>query len=107
MEREAFERSLKAFVRRTPFHPFVVELVSGALVEVDHPEALVFRGGVAVHFNQDGIPTLFDHQGVARLARTTDLEEALAALEADLHAQVAARAKDRLFVHAGVSSSSN
>ncbi len=40
--------------------------------------------------------------GIGQLARTRDLEEALEALESDLHAQVAARAKDRLFVHAGV-----
>jgi len=40
--------------------------------------------------------------GVARLARTLDLDEALAVLESDLHAQVAARARNRLFVHAGV-----
>ncbi len=42
------------------------------------------------------------YQGVGRIARTMDLEEALAVLESDLHTQVAARAKDRLFVHAGV-----
>ena len=42
------------------------------------------------------------YQGVERIARTQDLDEALAALESDLHGQVAARAKDRLFVHAGV-----
>ena len=29
MERDAFERSLKAFVRRSLFHPFIVELISG------------------------------------------------------------------------------
>ncbi len=40
--------------------------------------------------------------GVAQLARTHDLDAALAALESDLHAQVAARAASRLFVHAGV-----
>jgi hypothetical protein len=73
MERDAFERSLRAFVRRTPFHPFIVELVSDGQLRVDHPEALVFRGGVAVHFNRDGIPTLFDHQGVARLIGTVDV----------------------------------
>ena len=42
------------------------------------------------------------YQGIAQIARTKDLGEALAALEADLHGQVAARATERLFVHAGV-----
>ncbi len=42
------------------------------------------------------------YQGIERLARTHDLEEALAALQSDLHTQVAAWARERLFVHAGV-----
>ena len=41
------------------------------------------------------------YQGVGQIARTQDLDEALAALESDLHGQVAARAQDSLFVHAG------
>ena len=73
MERDSFERSLKAFTRRTPFHPFIVELVSGGQLQIDHPEALVFRNAIAVHFSQEGIPTLFDHQGVARMTGTADV----------------------------------
>lgn len=42
------------------------------------------------------------YQGIGRLARTHNLEEALAALQSDLHTQVAAQARERLFVHAGV-----
>ncbi len=42
------------------------------------------------------------YEGVTLLARTSALEEALDALESDLHRQVAERAADRLFVHAGV-----
>lgn len=68
MEAEAFERSLRGFVRRSPFKPFVVEMVSGSRIEVDHPEAVVvFRAGVAVFVNPEGEFTLFDHEGVARL----------------------------------------
>jgi hypothetical protein len=40
--------------------------------------------------------------GIARRARTLDLEEALAVLEADLRLNVAAAATRRVFVHAGV-----
>lgn len=42
------------------------------------------------------------YQGIERLARTHDVEEALAALQSDLHVQVAEWARERLFVHAGV-----
>jgi energy-coupling factor transporter ATP-binding protein EcfA2 len=40
--------------------------------------------------------------GIARRARTLDLEEALATLEADLRLSVASAARRRVFVHAGV-----
>jgi hypothetical protein len=73
MEQDECERLLKAFTRRLPFQPFLVELISGYQLQVDHPEALVFRHSVAVHFNQEGIPTLFDHQGVARMVGTADV----------------------------------
>lgn len=68
MQSEAFERSLRAFSRRVPFQPFEVELVSGSRFTVDHPEALVFRGGLAVYIAPDGTPTLFDHEGVSQLS---------------------------------------
>ena len=68
MQPQTFERSLRAFSQRVPFRPFAVELVSGSLVTVDHPEALVFRGGLAVYIAPDGTPSLFDHEGVNRLS---------------------------------------
>lgn len=72
MQKETFEKTLKALARRTPFRPFTVELVSGDRVKVDHPEALVLRAGVAVFVGASGVPTLFDHEGVSQLigART-------------------------------------
>jgi hypothetical protein len=73
MGRDAFERSLKAITRRTPSHPFLVGLVSGGQLQVDHPEAPVFRNAIAVHFSQEGLPTLFDHQGVTRMIRTAEV----------------------------------
>jgi hypothetical protein len=72
VDQSAFDRALRAFVRRTPFQPFTVELASGARIEVDHPEALVFRGGVAIYVSPNGIPTVFDHQGVTRLVGETN-----------------------------------
>lgn len=62
-----FDRTLRAFQRRAPFQPFTVELVSGTRIQVDHPEALVFRDGVAVFVARGGVPTIFDHEGVSQM----------------------------------------
>jgi hypothetical protein len=62
-----FERVLQAFQRRKPFRPFRVDFVGGEHIEVDHPEALVLRGGVAVYLSPAGVPTLFDHEGVSEV----------------------------------------
>ena len=67
MTSDHFDRTLGAFQRRAPFRPFTVELVSGYRFQVDHPEALILRGGVAVYLAADGTPTLFDHEGVSQL----------------------------------------
>jgi hypothetical protein len=67
MDISQFERSLRAFQRRTPFRSFTVALVSGDHFQVDHPEALVLRDGVAVFIAAGGIPTLFDHSSVSQL----------------------------------------
>ena len=61
MESAGFARSLNAFSHRPPFESFTVELSSGERITVDHPEALVYRGGLAVYVALDGTPTLFDH----------------------------------------------
>jgi hypothetical protein len=62
-----FERSLRAFQRRTPFRSFTVALVNGDRFQVDHPEALVLRDGVAVFIAAGGVPTLFDHRSVSQM----------------------------------------
>ncbi|PYK46670.1 MAG: hypothetical protein DME46_01360 [Verrucomicrobia bacterium] len=74
MQIEAFERSSRAFARRTPFEPFAVELVSGSRLEVNHPEAVAFNGGRAVYIAPDGTPSLFDHDRVSRLERRKGTE---------------------------------
>ena len=51
---------------RTPFRPFTVALGNGDHFQVDHPQALVLRGGVAVFITADGVPTLFDHESVSQ-----------------------------------------
>jgi hypothetical protein len=67
MEAGQFERSLQAFQRRAPYRPFTVALVNGDRFQVDHPEALVLRDGVAVFIAAGGVPTLFDHTSVRQL----------------------------------------
>jgi hypothetical protein len=67
MTAESFERTLRSFQRRSPFRPFIVELVSGFRFQVDHPEALILRDGLAVFVAKGGSPTLFDHEGVSRV----------------------------------------
>ena len=56
-----------AFKGRTPFRPFTVALVNGDRFEVDHPDALVGRDGVAVYIGAGGVPVLFDHEGVSQV----------------------------------------
>ena len=64
MQAENFDRTLIAFQRRSPFQPFTVALVNGDRFEVDSPNALVVRDGVAIYIAPGGIPTIFDHEGV-------------------------------------------
>ena len=78
MESASFERSLLAFSRRKPFQSFTVELSSGERITVDHPEALVHRGGLAVYVALDGTPTLFDHAQVTRMIGSPDNQAAAA-----------------------------
>ncbi|MCI0457230.1 MAG: hypothetical protein L0Z62_09655 [Gemmataceae bacterium] len=67
MDRDTFDSTLRTFKRRTPFRPFTVSLVNGERLEVDHPDALAVRDGVALFVGPGGVPTVFDHEGVARV----------------------------------------
>jgi hypothetical protein len=71
-----FDRTLKSYQNRKPFRSFRVRFVSGEHVDVDHPEALVTRGGVAVFIAADGTPTLLDHEGVSEVIGKTDRRSA-------------------------------
>ena len=70
MKAEHFQTTIRAFRKRTPFQPYLVESVSGDRVRVDHPEALVIRGGVAVFLAPDGAPAIFDREGVSQIIAT-------------------------------------
>jgi hypothetical protein len=64
---ENFDNALKVFRGRQPFRPFTVELVSGNRFEVDFPDALAVRDGVALFFAPGGVPILFDHESVSQI----------------------------------------
>ncbi len=66
MEADNFDQTLNAFKSRSPFRPFTVALVNGDRFEVDYPDALVVRDGVAVFIGTGGVPVLFDHEGVSQ-----------------------------------------
>lgn len=67
MTSEHSQTTIRAFQHRKPFRPYVVELVSGDRIVVDHPEALVVRGGVGVFVSAAGAPSIFDHEGVSQV----------------------------------------
>jgi hypothetical protein len=67
MTAKNFDRTLRTFQHQSPFRSFTVELVGGSRFQVDHPEALVVRGGTAVFIAADGTPTLFDHDSVSQV----------------------------------------
>lgn len=67
MTSKNFDRALRSFHRRVPFRAFTVALVNGDRFQVDHPEALIVRGGTAVFVSAKGVPTLFDHDSVSEL----------------------------------------
>jgi hypothetical protein len=52
MNQEQFEETLRQFLRREPFQPFVVEMLNGRLIEVHHP-GVAFGGGAASYLTSN------------------------------------------------------
>jgi hypothetical protein len=67
MTAENFDTLLRGLQDRKPFRVFTVELHGGERFEVDAPNALVVRDGVAVFVAPGGIPHWFDHDSVNQL----------------------------------------
>ncbi len=67
MTAENFDRLLVSLREYRPFQIFTVQLTNGIKFEVDHPNALVVRDGVAVFMAPGGIPFWFDHDSVLRI----------------------------------------
>lgn len=67
MDREIFTETIRAFKHRTPFQPFTVATVSGSRYEVDYPDALAVRDGLAIYVGPGHVPVFFDHEGVSEV----------------------------------------
>ena len=62
-----FEETLTELRRQTPFRPFVVELLNGSRIEVEHPEALAYTQRRAVYVGKHGALHIFDPDGVNQI----------------------------------------
>ena len=69
-----FARTLRAFCVRRPFSPFMVELSSGTVLRIPHPEALILRGEVAVFTAPDSTQRLFDCTSVCQLYESPEID---------------------------------
>jgi hypothetical protein len=71
MTAENFNNVLGGLQKLRPFRVFTVELHGGHRFEVDHPEAIVVRDGVAVFLAPGGVPIWFDHESVNQIIGAT------------------------------------
>jgi hypothetical protein len=67
MTADHLEKLFDALRQRSPWHPFTVERLGGHRFEVDHPQAMIVRDGVAVYLQPGGVPMWFDHDGVVQV----------------------------------------
>ncbi len=67
MDRDTFSSTIRAFKNRTPFRPFTVTMVNGNRFEVDYPDALAYRDGIALFAAPGNIPIIFDNEGVSEI----------------------------------------
>lgn len=70
MELQTFVDSLRTFYRERPFRQFDIELASGEVIRVVHPDAMAFLGRRAVVLTTDGLAHHLDHTGVVRVSST-------------------------------------
>ena len=67
MDRDTFSSTIRAFKNRMPFRPFTVTMVNGNRFEVDYPDALAYRDGIALFAAPGNIPIIFDNEGVSEI----------------------------------------
>lgn len=67
MTADNFDALLRALRDRKPFRVFTVELHGGERFEVDHPDAIIIRDGVAVFMAPGAVPHWFDHESLNQI----------------------------------------
>jgi hypothetical protein len=67
MTAENFDVLLDTLLNRRPFQIFTVELHGGKRFEIDHPQATVFREGIAIFIAPGPVPIWFDHESVSQI----------------------------------------
>lgn len=67
MGRDTFTETIIALMNRKPFRPFTVVTVAGGRYEIDHPNALAVREGLAIFAGPGHVPVFFDHEGVSEV----------------------------------------
>jgi hypothetical protein len=67
MTADHFDDVYEAFRSIRPFRIFTIGLHGGRRFEVDHPDALIFREGVAAFLAPGGVSVLFDHDSVNQI----------------------------------------
>jgi hypothetical protein len=67
MDRDKFDATLRGLKNRKPFGPFTFAMMNGDRLEVDFPDALALREGLALYLAAGGVPVWFDHQSVSEI----------------------------------------
>lgn len=70
MTQDNFTKLLTAFLQRKPWRSFTIELISGALIEVNHPESLT-PGEIITVLSTSGLRVYFDFSSVTRFIDAT------------------------------------
>jgi hypothetical protein len=71
MSRDIFAKILDVFLGRRPFTPFTVELLSGAKLEVNHPEALMLYERHFVYRSTTHVRSVMEYAVVQRFYEST------------------------------------
>ena len=67
MEAVYFTDTVNRLCERRPFQPFTIRFNDGSHFEVDNPNFLAAKNGLAVGFGLSGAPVWFDHDAVTKV----------------------------------------
>ncbi|MCI0379862.1 MAG: hypothetical protein L0215_19955 [Gemmataceae bacterium] len=66
MTDDNIQAALRAFAKRKPFRPYLIEFMSGDRLEIHHPEAAAYRVQIIVYVGPAGERRLFDESSVCQ-----------------------------------------